>query len=76
MGDDDDDDNNKDSTDMLDDIPTINETNVESNAHNALQNNFKIDQEDDAFNKVVGGNDKGGLLASAGISKEETRKAA
>jgi len=36
MGDDDDDDNNKDSTDMLDDIPTINETNVESNAHNAL----------------------------------------
>jgi hypothetical protein len=65
----------QDSTDLLDEIPTINETKVESNAGNAMQNNFKIDQEDQ-FNKVVGGTEKGGLLASAGISKEETRKAA
>lgn len=71
----DDDDKNKNSNDLLDDIPSINEIKVGGDNSRAIQNNFKIDQED-AFNKVVGGSDKGGLLASAGISKEETRKAA
>ena len=64
----------KNSPDLLDDIPSINETKVQSNAANAMKDNFNMDQED-AFNKVVG-TEKGGLLGAAGISKEETRKAA
>jgi len=58
---DDDDDAFKKHDDLLDEIPTI-----------CMANNDAPGQKD-AFNKIVGNKEKGGLLASTGISKEEAR---